>query len=119
MSAKQKYVFLVLTNAVDGREDEYNDWYTNQHLPDLMRLDGFVSAQRFELTELQRLITFPHPFRYAAIYEIETDDLAATYQAMQHAADTGNMPSTEAIAHERIGSVFIPLTERLTKDMLK
>lgn len=119
MSNKQKYVFLVLTNAIEGHEEEFNDWYTNRHIPDLMRLDGFVSAQRFELTELQRLITFPHPYRYAAIYEIETDDLAATYQAMQDAADTGFMPSTDAIAHDRIGSVFIPLTDRVTKDMLK
>jgi hypothetical protein len=29
------------------------------------------------------------------------------------------MPSTDAIAHDRIGSVFIPLTDRVTKDMLK
>lgn len=118
MTEKQNYVFLVLTNAVEGKDDEYNDWYTNQHIPDLLRIDGFVSAQRFELTGLQRLIAFPHPYKYAAIYAIETDDLSATYQAMQNASDAGQMPSTSAIAHDRIGSVFIPLTDRITRDII-
>jgi hypothetical protein len=116
MNRKQRYVFLVLTNAAEGQDEAFNDWYTNQHLPDLLRIDGFVSAQRFELTAIQRLVTFPHPYRYAAIYELETDDLATTYQAMQDAADAGRMPSTGAIAHDRIGSVFIPLTDRVTRE---
>jgi hypothetical protein len=31
----ERYTFLVLTNAVEGTDDEFNDWYNNQHLKDL------------------------------------------------------------------------------------
>ena len=27
-----KHVFVVLTNPLEGKEDAYNDWYTNVHL---------------------------------------------------------------------------------------
>jgi hypothetical protein len=112
---KRRYVFVVLTNPVEGREDDYNDWYTNQHLPDLLRIDGFISAQRFELTEVQRLTQFPHPYKYAAFYEIETDDLQATCDLMGKHAESGLMPSTDAIAHERIGSIYEQITPLVTR----
>ena len=108
------YIFVVLTNPVEGREEEYNDWYTNQHLPDLLNIPGFVAARRYELTETQRLTEFPHPYRYAAIYEMETDDLAATCALMGKHAAEGLMPSTPSIAHARIGSIYAPITGRMT-----
>ncbi|AYJ84876.1 hypothetical protein D3Y57_02050 (plasmid) [Sphingomonas paeninsulae] len=111
---KDRYLFVVLTNPVEGQEEIYNDWYTNQHLPDLLRIPGFMAAQRFELTETQRLIQFPHPYRYAAIYELETDDLAATCDLMGQASAEGMMTSTPSIAHERIGSIYAPITDRVT-----
>jgi len=49
-----KFTYLVLTNAVPGREEEFNRWYTEQHLPDVLRVPGVVSAQRFSRTEQQR-----------------------------------------------------------------
>lgn len=43
------HIFDVHSNPVPGREDEYNDWYTNQHLSDVLASPGFVAAQRFEV----------------------------------------------------------------------
>jgi len=40
-----KYIFVVQANAVNGREQEFNDWYTNRHLLDVMALPGIVAAQ--------------------------------------------------------------------------
>ena len=45
-----RYNLIVLTNPVDGREDEYNDWYTNVHLDDVLKIPGVVGAQRFRRT---------------------------------------------------------------------
>jgi hypothetical protein len=33
--ATDKQQFLVFTNPVEGREDEYNEWYDNVHLGDV------------------------------------------------------------------------------------
>ena len=44
-----KHVLIALTNPVEGREQEFNEWYDNQHVPDFLALPGCVSAQRFKL----------------------------------------------------------------------
>ena len=72
-----RYNLLALTNAVPGREAEFNDWYTNVHLADVLKLPGVQAAQRFCLSGIQHRAG-AHPWEYMAVYEIETDDLLAT-----------------------------------------
>lgn len=112
-NAVQPYVFVVLTNPVEGMEDEYNRWYTDEHLPDLLDIPGFKTAQRFELTEVQRLKDFEHPYKYFALYEIETADLQATCDLMGKHAAEGLMRTTPSIAHARIGSIYSAITGRI------
>lgn len=67
----EKHVFVVFTMPEEDREEEYNDWYTNVHLPDLLAIDGFVAAQRFELSPLDPPQNGRYP--YLALYEVEGD----------------------------------------------
>ncbi|UOM36565.1 VOC family protein [Acuticoccus sp. I52.16.1] len=105
-----KYSLVVLTNAVAGREEEFNEWYSGQHLADVVALPGVVSAQRFHLAPLQRAAT-PSPYRYLAIYEVETDDLAATVAALRERAGTDLMPLSDAMADDRYAYFFEPMGE--------
>ena len=41
--------FLVFSNPVEGREDEYNEWYDNVHLRDVCNVPGVAGAKRYEL----------------------------------------------------------------------
>lgn len=59
------------------REQEYNTWYDEVHLPELVAIDGIVSARRL------RPVNGEGP--YAALYEIEGDDLQAVLQGMSAA----------------------------------
>ncbi len=34
------YAYVVHSNPVAGREDEYNDWYSNRHLADVVAVPG-------------------------------------------------------------------------------
>src|SRR3546814_956521 len=68
-----RYAFVVQTNAVEDRDEEFNAWYSGPHLADLRRLPGVVSARRFRIADTQ-LRDQASPHRYLAIYEIETDD---------------------------------------------
>ena len=45
----KKYTFLAFTNPAPGKEDEYNAWYEEHHLKDVINCPGFVSARRFRL----------------------------------------------------------------------
>ena len=48
-----KYTFVVMTNPTPGKETEYNRWYNEQHIPDVLNVPGFVCAQRFRLADTQ------------------------------------------------------------------
>ena len=37
-----KHLLIVMSNANEGQDDEFNDWYTNTHLGDIIALDGFT-----------------------------------------------------------------------------
>ena len=40
-------VLVVLANSVESREDEFNDWYSGVHVPEILALPSFLSARRF------------------------------------------------------------------------
>lgn len=90
-----RFVFVVYTNPVRGREEEYNEWYTNRHLDDLLACPGVVSARRLKLCSAQvKEVAMPH--RYLALYEIETDDPQRFYNELF--ARNGTDPISSALA---------------------
>ena len=45
-----RYIFLALTNPADGREDEFNAWYDEHHIPEVVRYGrGFLGGRRYRL----------------------------------------------------------------------
>jgi hypothetical protein len=96
-----KYVYVILSNPVEGKEDEYNDWYTNTHLADVKRL-GFSSARRFKLADIPQ----PAEHKYLALYEVETDDIAAVSDSLIKAAGTPALPLSDAMDYRNLKTWF-------------
>lgn len=71
MAKRYTYVFFV--NAVAGKDDAFNTWYTDQHVPDVLKVPGFVCANRYKLTDVGTMGPEPQ-HRYLTIYEVETDN---------------------------------------------
>ena len=115
-----KYTFVVLTNATAGKETEFNQWYNEQHIPDVLNVPGFVAAQRFRLADAQMTDKAP-AHRYLALYEIETDDLAATLAEMKSRGGTADMIMSDAIDMKSVGAfLFTPVAEKVqAKDVLR
>ena len=66
-----KGIMVVQSEPADpAREDEYNDWYDNTHVPEIRAVPGFVSARRYKVHGAGSPA-------YLAIYEIDADDLTA------------------------------------------
>lgn len=63
-------VLVVLTRAVEGREDDMEDWYTNIHIRDALRFRGSVTAQRFRLTSAQPCPLEGFNWQYLALYDV-------------------------------------------------
>ena len=57
-----EYTLIVYTSPVDGKEDEYNAWYDDTHLPEFSALPGVISGRRFK-------VAGDKP-QYAAVYEL-------------------------------------------------
>ncbi len=107
-TAMKKTVFVVMTNPVEGKDKEYNDWYSNVHLKEVVAIKGFKSAQRFKLTEAQQLDN--QPYKYMAIYEVENEDVEGTIQNLNEAADTLNMEPVIDYSSLQV-SVFESITD--------
>ena len=93
-----RHILVVHSNAVAGREDEYNDWYSNRHLDDLRALPGVVSARRLKLAGRQ--MRTQSSFKYLALYEIEADDVNAVIDELYARIGTERMPRSEALADD-------------------
>jgi len=94
-----RYVFVVHSNPVEGREDEYNDWYSNRHLSDMRALPGVTAVQRLTLANLQ-IREGQLPFRYLSLYEIETDDLQGFIDELMARAGTERLPRSDALGND-------------------
>lgn len=86
---------LVFTNAVDGRDAEFNRWYDDIHLAEVLALPEFTGARRMRLAAAQMFDE--QPFRYLAIYEYAGSARAAI-DALLGAAS--RMRMSEAMAAE-------------------
>jgi hypothetical protein len=67
-----KYLYFAFSDCTDpSREEEFNDWYSETHIPDMLETPGMIRATRWvnaQPEETQRR-------KYLALYEFETDDL--------------------------------------------
>jgi hypothetical protein len=109
-----KHILVVLSNAEDGTDEQFNRWYTETHLGDILTLPGYTAAQRFKLSEAQ-LGTGDLPYRYLAIYEVEAENVAAAAEALS--SNTGGMVIDPALDRSRtVAWFYTPITERVTCD---
>ena len=49
-----KFNLFALTNPTDGRDEEFNDWYTNVHLTDVLKLPGVVDVRSIVTLSAQK-----------------------------------------------------------------
>jgi hypothetical protein len=105
-----KHLLVIMSNAASGRDAEYNEWYTNTHLADVLKVEGFAAAQRFELSSHQ--VMKKGPYEYMALYEVETDDLKKTLDALNSGA--ANMTLSDSLDMKRtVAWAFSPCSDRL------
>jgi hypothetical protein len=106
-------ILLVLSGPASAEVDaEYNHWYENVHIPELLAIAGFVSARRFRVPEAQLATQggaegvrakFPH--RYVAVYEVEAPDLAKPVEAL--GAARPNLRMSDALDMDTLTAVLL------------
>jgi hypothetical protein len=77
---EKTYYFLVFSNPVAGKEAEYNDWYEHIHAPVVIDGPGFVSAQRFIMSDVPLTPGPPDAqkqAKYMVLFIVKTRDINA------------------------------------------
>lgn len=92
---KVPYMMIAMTTPKPGREDEYNDWYWDRHLPDGMKLPGVISGERFHIQRDVSDEGFVED--YMALYDINTTDIANHIAVTNRISRTPEMPVSDAL----------------------
>jgi len=106
-----RHVLLVFTNPTPGDDEEFNRWYDEVHLKEVLETPGFVAAERFDLSDAQ-MDDAEHAHRYLSIYEIEGDP-AEALKTLQEMAPQMNMSAT--LGEDTATSLFSQITPRMTE----
>jgi hypothetical protein len=104
------YSFLVFTKPAPGRDEEFNRWYTGTHLPDMLKVEGFVLGQRFRILRSQPVLGSPS-WEYVAIYSIETADIGRVMKSLNARLGTADLPMSDCIDIQNLhGFLAEPVT---------
>jgi hypothetical protein len=105
------YSFPALGNAESGGEDEFNHWFTNRHILDVLKVLWFVARQRFVQSK-GPTVSLSTEWTHLAVNEADTDDIASTITELRRRNRTDAMPVGDALARTML-LISSPVTERL------
>lgn len=75
---------MVHTRPLPGREAEYHRWYNDFHLDEVLRVPGFVTAERCAPPSGEDA-EFAGDGTHLALFTVESDDFAATVATFREA----------------------------------
>lgn len=90
---RQTHVLIALTNAREGHEAAFDEWYWTQHFPDGLRLPGCFAGRRYLLAN-----GAAGAYRHLAIYQFDIPDIGTAIDALAQRSGTPEMPITDAIS---------------------
>ncbi|MBU8868535.1 MULTISPECIES: DUF4286 family protein [Paenarthrobacter] len=111
-------ILIVKTKPVLGSEEQYNDWYDAQHLPEMLAVPGFVAARRYRKSVTQsagNTAAADDPLEYLAVYEIEGDPTVAL-ENLVTAVRGGRIHMSPAKAPEQFAIVYDELGDWTRSD---
>lgn len=103
-----------MTNAVEGKDAEFSKWYDEVHLEEVLDTPGFVAVQRYQLNDVQ--LGTNHPYKYLAIYELETDDPQSTLDALKERSPTFDI---SLLGPAPMPALYTTMGPRVTEDDFK
>ncbi len=97
----KQHLVLILTEPTEGNEDEFNDYYENLHLDEVLETTNLNSAQRFKLVG-QAGEDCPLP--YLAVYETEAD---SAEEVISNLNETRSQRQQSDALNRRTGRVWV------------
>lgn len=107
-----KYMLIVEGEAFAGQAEASKTFIDHQHFPDLLAIEGFISAQRFQIREREGA-----PFKPVLIYEIEVPDIDELFTEMAKRRAEGKLPAAPTLDSSKTRiTVCEPGSEKVLRD---
>lgn len=104
------HIFLAFTNPAGASEDPFNTWYNERHVPEVLRYGrGFTGCRRYRLESGARAAGLT-PWRYLALYDVDTDDLALLARKPFRDGAPPLTPFRGLVEEDHVGWVYTPRT---------
>jgi hypothetical protein len=98
-------IFVAMSNALPGREDDLEEWYGTTHVPEVCAIDGFLSARGFRVAGEAG---GPEGFSYLCVYEFEPGaDPAEVVARLMETVKAGTLTRTDSMAYDPMPRSFI------------
>ncbi len=98
MASRKGTALLMVFVDIDTDQDaDFNDWYNQEHVPDLLSLPGFLDGARYEAVK-------GGP-RYLACYELETAEALKTPEYQEFRSSPSEW--TNKVAPSKIGRNYV------------
>lgn len=95
-----RFDFMVLSRCTPGKEAEYEEWYTGQHLPDVCAIEG-VESGRLTRVRFQKVYDLDAPqWGYLTHYVLEADDPQEVVDRIMAVSGTDAMPLSPELNKE-------------------
>lgn len=113
-------MFFVFSNPVAGQDREFNDWYDNVHVHEVVAVPGITAAQRYTLDDLELPddgsgVSAP-AHRYLTVYEVDIDAQTAMKSFLGR-LESGDMTLSPALDMSSVSMGFwSPSGPRVTPD---
>ena len=95
MQCEPAAVLIMMIDVKPEDEAEFNRWYNEEHIPELMAVPGFLAARRFEVEG--------EGAKYLAIYELEDAKVFETpqYKVWREASESTRRMSAKFVSRTR------------------
>jgi hypothetical protein len=87
MPSNGRALLIVRSSVLPEVEEDYNRWYNEVHLRDMLGVPGVLTARRY--------VSMLDEPKYAAVYELESDAVLSSesYLTIPHGRRDGGLPS--------------------------
>ena len=110
----KRAVLIVETGPAEGRDDDWNSWYDEVHIPEILeKIPGFQAATRLKRPDGTDL--GPEELGYCTVYEIEAEDPSASLAALGAGMQSGALTRSDSSAGRATLTLWVERTPRVSK----
>ncbi len=111
-----RFIMVVRSHAPNPEvsQEEYDQWYEERHIPEVLQLPEFISAQRFKMSSH---VSGEGTHTFLTHYEIEAESSDAAKKALIDAAMAGRFYMLPGLdTSTMVTEIYEPMTPLVTKD---